>query len=353
LAEAVPLRPSSESEHWLLFADLAGTGSRLADLLRQRGDQVTLVFAGSRFARKSADEFIVNGEDKNDFPRLLREVATGKPAVRGIVDLRALDVKALPAGIAGQIDAIPLRLCLGFLYLVQALVESGAPPPGLWLVTANGVSVDGLEDLAVGLPQTSLWGLAQVVAAEHPEFNCLRVDLAARPEMADQLFGELFVGSRENQIALREDGRYVARLLPFAQASLPDSDPAALDPDATYLITGGMGGIGLQIAGRLARMGAKHLVLLGRRGKTGQSERQAKVIREFEQSGVDVVIAAADVSRLAELSGLWAELAKSPWPLKGIVHGAGVFEDQLLADHAAEYFARVFAAKITGGWNLL
>ncbi|MBU0485488.1 MAG: SDR family NAD(P)-dependent oxidoreductase [Proteobacteria bacterium] len=349
-AEAGPLAAAAKVDHWLIFADTSGTGIRLAEMFRQRGDEVTLVFAGEGFSRRSADEFIVNGQDKNDFSRLFREVVVGKSAVGGIIDLRGLDVVA-PAG-DGQIAPIPLPLCLGFLYLVQALVESAASPPSLWLVTENAVAADGSEELALGLPQASLWGLGQVVAAEHPEFNCIRVDLTEQPEMVNQLFAEICVGTKDNQIALRRDGRYAGRLLPFAQGALSDSVPLVLSPDGTYLITGGMGGIGLQIAGELVRAGAKHLVLLGRRGQSAQTAQQAKVLSDFEQAGVELLIVAADVARLDEISGLWTELAKSPWPLKGIVHAAGVFEDRLLAEHTAEYFARVFAAKITGGWNL-
>jgi microcystin synthetase protein McyG len=349
LEVAAPIS-APQSGHWLLFADSSGVANRLAQLLRQQGDAVTLAFSGARFSQRSAGEFTFNGAKKDEYPRLLHEAATGKPAVQGVVDLRGLDSGALAAGPDNDPGGRSLPLCLGFLHLVQGLIGLEGAPPSLWLVTAKAVPAIGTERL--GLAQAPLWGLAQVVGAEHPEFNCTRIDIADAPEAADRLMAELRGGARENQVALRMDGRYVARLVPWPKASLAEQAGAGVSPDHTYLITGGLGGIGLRIARQLAEAGARHLLLVSRRGKPAASDPAAQVIRELEQAGVELTLAAADVSSPEDLARVWANLQQSPWPLKGLVHAAGVFEDRLLADHGEECFARVFAAKVNGAWNL-
>src|SRR5207245_2356016 len=120
------------------------------------------------------------------------------------------------------------------------------------------------DDTALSVAQASLLGLGRVVANEHPEFGCTRVDLSAYPSERelDSLWKEAVSSSGADEIAYRGDARYVARLEkrpPVAQAA-----PGKFD--GTYLITGGFGSLGLETAKWLVAQGARSLVLAGRRG---------------------------------------------------------------------------------------
>lgn len=119
--------------------------------------------------------------------------------------------------------------------------------------------------------------------------------------------------------------------------------------DATYLITGGLGGVGLELAKFVVRHGARRLVLTGRR--TPSSEAQRK-IDELRAQGVDVRVVAADVALLSDVERVVAECNDTGFPLKGIIHGAGVLEDGMIEKQTWESFHRVLAPKVSGAWNL-
>jgi NAD(P)-dependent dehydrogenase (short-subunit alcohol dehydrogenase family)/acyl carrier protein len=117
-------------------------------------------------------------------------------------------------------------------------------------------------------------------------------------------------------------------------------------PDATYLVTGGLGALGLAVARWLVAQGAGHLVLLGRGAPT---EDTASAVREL---GAEVRVVLADVSDRDALAGVLADVATTMPPLRGVVHAAGVLDDGVLATQTWERVAQVLAPKVSGGWHL-
>lgn len=339
-------------QHWLICADSSGVGAQLAQQLRTRGDMVTTVFPGAEFAKKSAGEFTVNPADKESFPRLFREVGKGKPAWHGIIHLWGLDAPEAGDLTGGAAPAAALSLCTGLLHLVQALVGADIAPPSLWLVTRQAVPVEGAEVSLSGLCQAPLGGMAQVIAAEHPEFNCIRIDIDQGAEAVRRLYEEIILGKGEDQLALRGQARYAARLVPCGRSLAAAFAAPVFSPEGTYLITGGTGGIGLKIARQMMEKGARHLVLLSRSGRPGEDSPAARALGELEQCGANIELVQADVAKKEELAMVLEALVKAQRPLRGLVHCAGIFEDRLLAEHAGELFHRVFAAKVMGAWNL-
>ncbi|HEX4418848.1 MAG TPA: SDR family NAD(P)-dependent oxidoreductase [Kofleriaceae bacterium] len=120
--------------------------------------------------------------------------------------------------------------------------------------------------------------------------------------------------------------------------------------DASYLITGGLGGLGLSVAGHLAERGAGHVVLVGRSGATQPAQRDA--IAALTARGAQVTVIAADVADPAQLAAAFAAIAASGKPLRGVIHTAGVLDDGLLLQQTPARFRRVMAAKVQGAWNL-
>jgi acyl transferase domain-containing protein/NADPH:quinone reductase-like Zn-dependent oxidoreductase/NAD(P)-dependent dehydrogenase (short-subunit alcohol dehydrogenase family)/acyl carrier protein/trans-aconitate methyltransferase len=122
-----------------------------------------------------------------------------------------------------------------------------------------------------------------------------------------------------------------------------------LKENCTYLITGGLGGLGLLVAEWLVKMGACHLLLLGRNAPTPDAVLK---IQELETTGARIAIAQIDVSQTAALSNILTEIENSAYPLAGIIHGAGVLDDGALLQMNWECFQKVMAAKVMGAWNL-
>jgi phthiocerol/phenolphthiocerol synthesis type-I polyketide synthase C len=127
----------------------------------------------------------------------------------------------------------------------------------------------------------------------------------------------------------------------------PDTRRLELSAEATYLVTGGLSGFGLRTAEWLADRGARHLVLLSRRGATGSGEAHT-VLTRLERRGIEVRALACDVTDRTALSAVIEKIAQSKAPLRGIVHAAMVIEDGLIRDMSAAQVRRVLAPKVMG-----
>jgi phthiocerol/phenolphthiocerol synthesis type-I polyketide synthase C len=143
-------------------------------------------------------------------------------------------------------------------------------------------------------------------------------------------------------------GKVVVSLHDALPSSLSEV-PLALHPDATYLITGGLGSLGLLIAQWMVQQGVRHLVLLGRRGAAGSTR---AAIEALEKAGARVVVAEADITREEQVVGVLAQIDDSMPPLRGIIHAAGILDDGLLVHLNQERLSAVMAPKVQGAWNL-
>ena len=120
-------------------------------------------------------------------------------------------------------------------------------------------------------------------------------------------------------------------------------------PAATYLITGGLGALGLRTAQYLVDSGARHLVLLGRRQPSAAAE---ELIDELRSRSVEVRVVGADIARHDDVAAVLADIDAGMPPLAGIVHAAGVLDDGPLSQLDRERFRSVAAPKVAGAWHL-
>ncbi len=140
--------------------------------------------------------------------------------------------------------------------------------------------------------------------------------------------------------------------IPDAASSAGLGQVAWFKADATYLISGGAGGLGMTVARWMVGSGARHVVLLGRSGEASLSEGAASAVEGLRQGGAQVVVARADVAREEELAAVLSDVERTMPPLKGIIHAAGVLDDGILLHLNAERFRSVMSPKVDGAWNL-
>ncbi len=195
------------TKNWLILADSQNIGQQLAEQLRSIGHNCTIVFPGTKYQQITAQEFRIDLANAAHFQQLCKAV----PSVQKVVHLWALDA---PPPQAGSDLAVASKVsCSSTLYLVQALVENYSEPPSLWLIT-QGAQAVGVVSGVPGLAQSSLWGMGKVIAQEHPELNCVCVDLDPKaPDAARVILEEITSATSEDQVAFRDGTRYVARLV--------------------------------------------------------------------------------------------------------------------------------------------
>lgn len=228
-------------------------------------------------------------------------------------------------------------------------------PESLRMLRAGGHFIE--------IGKTGIWDQAKVGEAfpdvhYHPLY--LGEIAAARPEfvrgMLQDLLADFEAGvlkplpQRLYPIEQAEDAfRYMGQGHHVGKIVITQHAAPQVRPDASYLVTGGLTGLGLVTARWLAAEGARHLVLMGRRAPSAEAQ---AAIGELEKAGVAVHVVQADVADAAQVSGLIASLPGRMPRLRGVVHAAGVVDDGMLSELDMDRFTRVMLPKVRGTWNL-
>ncbi len=245
----------------------------------------------------------------------------------------------------------------GALALAQSLAGQHAE---LWLVT-RGAQPAGPIVRPAAIGQAAIWGLGRVIALEHPELWGGLIDLD--PNAADDvsaLLAELRCSDGEDQIALRSAVRLVPRL---ERAAPLVAGAPAFRRDGSYLISGGLGALGLKLAHWLAENGAGHLVLTGRHGlperaawpalePASRQAMQVASIRAIEALGTTVTIEAVDVAESEAMAGLFARFGADLPPLRGVFHAAAALGNRAVSELAPAELLAMLRPKLAGGWLL-
>jgi myxalamid-type polyketide synthase MxaD len=351
---------------WIIFRDQQGVGDAACVQLMARGAACLCVDRGEERSQANDGWMTIRPDNADDYDELLRAAARQNSVVTGIVHLWSLDA-ADPE--KADLKAVHQAQTLGpvsVLRVVQALNRTRLKaPPKLWLVS-RGAQPVGEKLAPLSALQSPLWGLGRTIAMESADFWGGMVDLdpANVPTAAAALLlSQLAEQSGEDQTAFRGGRRHVARLNRRAKILLkPERVPVR--SDATYLITGGLGGIGLIIAHWLVIRGARHLILAGRTSLPDRKEWQGfqsrtiegariSAIRELESLGANVQTVSVDMgSDLSVTEMISRCLRADQRPLRGVFHAAGVTQDELLINQSAEQMRDILAAKMVGGWLL-
>jgi myxalamid-type polyketide synthase MxaD len=364
---SVDLAPSSPGT-WLIFADSSGVGESLQQILEAKEEKGILVSRGKEYERTDSTHVCIRSDQPEDIRRLFESVAdSDQPACRGIVHLWSLDASLPENASAASMEAAQALGCVSALHVVQTMAGSRwREQPRLWLVT-RGAQATGDDSLPVDVVQAPIWGLGRVIAQEHPAFWGGLVDLEPKSSSGDrvahQLWEEISTPDGENQVALRNGQRMVARLARKRESSARET-PLRWRADGSYLITGGLGDLGLKVARWMVSQGARRLILLGRTQLPPRSSwisqeaashlaRQIAAIRELEESGASVHLVSADVADEKQMSAFVDGFQAEGWPpIRGVVHAAGVLQDGLLLQLDGAAMNKVLRPKMVGGWIL-
>ncbi|MEU8547597.1 type I polyketide synthase [Streptomyces roseoverticillatus] len=345
-----PRRSGRSGGGWLIFADGRGVGAAVAARLAEDGERAVLVTAGDGYDDSDPGRLVIRPDHGDEVRRAVAAARARMGSLRGVVHLWSLDAVTAHAEGPAVLRAAQQRGVVSVLHLVHALTAGEPADAGtrLWLMTSGVHGVDGSPS-PLSVAHAPVWGLGRVAAVEHPELRPTLVDLdpsqgaAAARWIAD----ELRAGDAETQVAVRSGVRHAARLVRRASPRTAPAD--VVRRDATYLITGGLGALGLLVGRWLVDRGARHLVLVGR-GDAGDAAGQE--LRALRDAGAEIRVVRADVSDDPALARVLADAAASMPPVRGVVHAAGVLDDATLGTLDPARLLAVLEPKVAGAWNL-
>lgn len=221
-----------------------------------------------------------------------------------------------------------------------------ATPPRLWLVTSGAFAVQPDETGQPGL--AALRGLIRVLAYEHPELRATMIDLDPGDEQsAATVLRELLADQHEDEVAWRAGKRFAYTL---TSADLSESGgPEPVVRDGAYLITGGLGGLGLAAARWLAGAGATRVVLSGRRRPSASAQ---AAIDEIAAAGVRVEVVTGDIAEPGVAERMVRAARSGGMALRGVLHAAGVLADGAVITMSADDVAAAWHAKTAGALRL-
>ncbi|KUI37408.1 polyketide synthase [Mycobacterium sp. IS-1496] len=320
---------------WILVGDDTDAVGPLIDALTARGDRHQIVGLPATDA------------DEAHLVDVLRAADDDESA------LRVLHVAALESATAPSMRSLlrmQHRILGGTRRLFRAATGTGLRIP-IWLVTRGAQRVTAADTVAPD--QSALWGFGRAASLELPHLWGGLADLSAGPGAGEwvRLLDRLTAppaAVREDQIALRDGAVHVPRLV--RRTGQPSGTPLQLRTDATYLVTGGLGAIGLEIAGHLAAHGAGNLVLTSRRMPSEAARERIDAL--CDQYGCTIRVLAADVADAHDVARLLAGGRADLPPLAGIVHAAGEIGTTPLSELEDAEVDRVFAGKVWGAWHL-
>ena len=333
-------REEAAPGRWLLSAS-DGTlplARRLSRALEERGQEAVIARAGEA----GLDPF-----ERESWRGLLARLSREGP-LRGVAHLATEGGGT--GGSAARLESELKETSGTALALVQGLGDAGLRAQ-VWFVTRGGQVVGEDEDRGGALAGSPLWGFGRVLAREQPHLGARLVDLDPQEsDPSEVLAEELLFPDGETQVAFRGGGRWAPRLERLAPA-FGEAAPPRVREDRTYLVTGGLGGLGLAVAGWLSERGAGAVVLNGRRAPGEEASRR---IGELRAGGTQVRVERGDVAdpsaaqRLVSRSGG----GETGLPLGGVFHCAGVFWDRALTNQDWPRFETVLRPKVLGSWNL-
>ncbi len=368
---------ANEKHAWLVFADPAGLGARLSAELERQGHTVTVVREGDAFYRLSASEYALAPEAGVDgYVELVRDLDANGRLPDRIAHLWLYTAEETARPGSNFFNRNQERGFYSLLHLAQALGGEDVKQAMHVTVVSNGMQRVGDETLRypekatvlgpVGvipqeLPQLTLQSI-DLEAPELPRRGRKRAALAPSAEFVAQFVADMSPANADRRIAYRDGRRFAERLEPVTSPPTPPTT-SPLRERGTYLISGGLGGLGLLLAEHLARSVRARLVLVARsripnrpewqswlssHGSTDATSQKLRKLLELEALGAELLIESGDVADIVRMREIIALANERFGEIHGVFHVAGAIDDAPIQAKTQASIEAVFSPKVHG-----
>ncbi|MBW4685866.1 MAG: SDR family oxidoreductase [Komarekiella atlantica HA4396-MV6] len=337
---------------WLVFVDNYGVGSEIVERLKQDAHDVIVVRVADKFAKLNDCTYTINLQQRDDYDALLQALQEQNCTGWHLAHfLSVTPDDTLPSQhLEPQTQHQFFEDCqnLGFdslLFLTQALAKQNIIEPiKLMVVTSNLHDITGSENLCT--EKATILGACNVIPQEYLNITCCCLDIVlpkSEPSqtLIDSLLTEFTAPITDNLIAYRGNHRWIKT---YEAVHLNESitDKTKLRKGGVYLITGGLGRIGLAMSEYLAKTMQAKLVLIGRKGiperhewskwllthdESNEVSQKLKKVMMLEELGAEVQAIAADVANEQQMQQAIALVNQRFGEIHGVIHAAGINDD--------------------------
>lgn len=348
--QAIAPQPVKSEKQVLVFADTYQVGSQIVKRLAGEGQNVITVWQGEQFSKLSEREYTINPSQPDDYDALIEELQFSGQIPDAIIHLWSITPTEQTTSGIEFFDNCQNAGFYSLLFLAQSLSKQNITQPVDILVVTNDIyDVTGLEKLCP--EKATVLGMCKTIPQEYPNISCRSIDIVLPPagtvaesQLLDQLLAELNAKEFEsaiayggrNAIAYRGHHRWVQTYEPLR---LDNDQPPKLRQEGVYLITGGLGGIGLEIAEYLAQTVKAKLILIGSSAFPSTDEWQQwlathdeqdkfsskiRKLQELEKLGAEILTLSADVANAAQMQAAITQGVARFGQIHGVIHAAGI-----------------------------
>jgi acyl transferase domain-containing protein/acyl carrier protein len=356
---------SAQKLCWLLFVDECGLGSKLVKQLERQGQEVIVVQAGGRFESVRNESYTINPKSKDDYHALIKELHTLGKLPQKIIHLWSVTPNDyLPSGI----ESFNRFQELGFyslIFLTQALVKQHVTQAIEFEVVTNHVQEVIDEGGLLCAEKATVLGPCKVIPQEYANITCRSIDLGvggSEENRIEQLVDELTARPTDSTVAYRGKHRWVQIFEPVKLKGTVEARPW-LREGGVYLITGGLGGLGMALAEYLAGAVKARLILTGRSGLPAKEQwqqwlsthpegepvsRKIRKVQALEKLGAEVLIISADVANEDQMQRGIAQAKERFGAINGVIHAAGIVGEASIQEVSRGLCEQQFQSKVNG-----
>ena len=355
----------------LVFVDEFGLGEKIVQKMERDGQNVITVRVGTEFRKVSDRLYHLNPEQEDDYHALCQELRERNEIPKTILHLWSVTPQSQDKLEIEWVEKSQNLSFYSLLFLAKALGRQQINSELLLGVVTNNMQKIGDEAL-LNPEQATVTGPILTIGQEYPNIICRGIDVVLPDSgtseseiLIEQIELELAIEQSEKMVAYRMGDRWVQTFEPV-KLELGEKTKPRLKPGGVYLITGGLGGIGLILAEHLAKTVQAKLILIGRSkfppaeewsewlaSHDAQDSISQKIhkIRKLEALGSEVLNICADVANLQQMEDAIAQALKRFGKLNGVIHAAGIVGDksfQTIAKTAKMECEQQFQPKIKG-----
>jgi acyl-CoA synthetase (AMP-forming)/AMP-acid ligase II/NAD(P)-dependent dehydrogenase (short-subunit alcohol dehydrogenase family)/acyl carrier protein len=354
------LQPLPQVGFTIIFLDKLGLGESICQQLQQQNLPYVCVSPGSDFAQASPNRFFLTPGNANHYQQFLTAIKSEKLPIGQIIHLWNYQEYGEEISTLEALEKAQEYGIYSLLFIIQALENVRASQHSIQLLFVSSYTQSTQPTDKVAYEKSPVLGVIKSIPHEIPWLNCRHIDLSPNltQENANYILQELQIFSKEQEVAYRDRKRLVAGL---EKVNLQNEPKQALPfkQGGMYVISGGLGGVAVEIAKYLIKFFNAKLLLLGRTpllstesNISASRSDKLKAYEELKQLGT-VVYEAVDICDLLAVQQV-VEKVKASWgsQLNGVIHLAGTYHEQMLVDETPESLAAILRPKVLGAWVL-